>query len=159
MALDVVSDGLIAAAYYSIPIALTLFLVRRRDVAFRSIFWAFAIFILACGTTHVFDVIVLWRPFYWTQGIIKAFTAAVSVLTAIRIWPLIPGAVAMPGPSQLREANLRLQEQVEQRDAAVAALKRETVERLPPRPCCGSRRRWKRWVSSPAAWPTISTIS
>jgi hypothetical protein len=49
VALHVVSDALIAAAYYSIPVALAVFLLRRRDVAFRWVFWAFALFILACG--------------------------------------------------------------------------------------------------------------
>src|SRR5262245_17580238 len=51
--LHVVSDAAIAAAYFSIPIALVYFVRRRRDLAFNWMFLMFAAFILACGTTHV----------------------------------------------------------------------------------------------------------
>ncbi len=128
--LHVVSDGLIAASYFSIPIALVVFLLRRRDVAFRWMLWAFVLFIIACGASHVFDIVVLWRPDYWDQGLVKAFTAALSVGTAIGLWPLLPYLVALPSPTELRHANVRLAEQIEQRDAAMLALRRETAERL-----------------------------
>ena len=49
--LHVASDALIAIAYYSIPFVLALFVTKRSDVEFGWVFWAFAIFILACGTT------------------------------------------------------------------------------------------------------------
>ncbi len=130
MALHVISDAVIAASYYSIPVALVVFLLRRRDLAFRWVFWAFALFILACGTTHLFDILVLWRPEYWGQGILKAMTAAISISTALCLWPLLPQAVALPSPGELRGANTRLAEQIEQRDAAMLALRRETAERL-----------------------------
>src|SRR6195256_3844229 len=45
--LHVTSDALIAAAYFSIPVALSIFVSKRRDVDFGWIFWAFAIFIIA----------------------------------------------------------------------------------------------------------------
>ncbi len=124
LGLHVASDGLIAASYYSLPVALAVFLARRREVAVGRVPWAFAVFIMACGTTHLFDIIVLWRPLYWVQATFKAITALTSVLTAIGLWPLVPEAMS------LRAANARLREQIEQRDGAVAALKRETAERL-----------------------------
>jgi len=74
--------------------------------------------------------VVLWRPEYWGQGILKAVTAAVSVSTALCLWPLLPEAIALPSPGELRGANARLAEQIEQRDAAMLALRRETAERL-----------------------------
>ena len=52
--LHVTSDAIIAFSYYSIPLALTYFVIKRRDVAFGWIFGLFSAFILACGTTHVF---------------------------------------------------------------------------------------------------------
>jgi hypothetical protein len=131
IALHVVSDALIAASYYSIPIALGVFLLRRRDVAFRWVFWAFALFILACGTTHLFDILVLWQPDYWAQGVLKVVTAGISVVTALCLWPLLPQAVALPSPSELRETNARLTEQMDERDAAMRALRRETEDTLP----------------------------
>ncbi len=106
------SDILIAAAYFSIPATLLIFLRRRRDLAFKPVFALFAAFILACGTTHVMGTITLWAPYYWLDGAIKALTAALSVATAIALWPLIPKALALPSPDALREANAALAHEV-----------------------------------------------
>ena len=62
IALHVVSDGLITASYYSIPLAIALLLLRRGDVAFGWMAWLFAIFIMACGTTHLMGIWTLWYP-------------------------------------------------------------------------------------------------
>lgn len=108
--LNAASDVLIALAYYTIPIALVYFVRRRKDLAFNWIFVCFAIFIIACGTTHVMEVVSIWRPMYWLVGAIKAVTAAVSVLTALALVPLIPRALALPSPQALREANRALRQ-------------------------------------------------
>jgi hypothetical protein len=50
--LHVVSDALIALAYFSIPFTLIYFIRKRRDVPFNWIFVCFGMFILACGATH-----------------------------------------------------------------------------------------------------------
>ena len=74
----VVSDAIIAFAYFTIPVALGVFVTRRRDIAFGWMFWAFALFILACGTTHLFGIWTLWVPDYAAEAVIKAITAAAS---------------------------------------------------------------------------------
>src|SRR6202140_1114618 len=79
LGLHVISDSVIAVAYYSIPFALIYFISRRRDLAFRGIFALSGAFILACGTTHVMGIVTLWYPDYWLDGTIKLFTALVSV--------------------------------------------------------------------------------
>ena len=127
--LQAASDGLIAAAYYSIPAALLVFVQKRRDLAFRPLFGLFAAFILACGTTHIFGVVTLFIPLYWTDGILKAMTAALSVATAIVLWPLIPKALALPSPAALRAVNVRLAEEVSERDQTAIRL-RESEQRL-----------------------------
>ena len=57
----VVADSLIALAYFSIPIALIAVVRRRQDIAFGWIFWLFALFITACGATHVMAIWTLWN--------------------------------------------------------------------------------------------------
>ncbi|MFO1059823.1 MAG: ATP-binding protein [Dongiaceae bacterium] len=121
--LHVTSDSLIAAAYYSIPLALAVFVWLRRDLAFGWMFWLFAIFILACGTTHLFDIWTLWHPDYGTQGLVKAATAAASVITAAMLWPLLPKALALPSPAELRVANDRLTREISERGQAVDRLR------------------------------------
>ena len=43
----------------------------------------FAVFILACGTTHILSVWNLWHGNYGVEAIVKAVTAAASVPTAL----------------------------------------------------------------------------
>jgi two-component system sensor kinase FixL len=120
--LYVLSDSLIALSYYMIPVALVQFVRKRDDLAFNWIFLMFGAFIFACGTTHVMGVITLWEPVYWLDGGIKAFTAAISFVTALMLWPLIPKALSLPGPTQLESVNRKLQEQIAERDIAVEQL-------------------------------------
>jgi|GEM_PF-3931028 len=94
--LHVGSDIVTGIAYYSIPLAMFYFAYRRRDVPFRKIFIMFAIFILACGTTHFLAAYTIYRPEYWAEGYMKAFTAAVSALAVAMFIPRIPEAINLP---------------------------------------------------------------
>jgi hypothetical protein len=128
--LHVLSDGFIGLAYFSIPVAITYFVSHRSDVQFGWVFWAFAIFIWACGTTHFFSIWTLWNPDYGTEGVIKAVTAVASIVTAVGLWPLLPKALALPSYEQLSSANNALNIQIDERNAALAALQAEKTERL-----------------------------
>ncbi|KQP55233.1 ATP-binding protein [Methylobacterium sp. Leaf108] len=125
----VVSDLVIGLAYFSIPVALGVFVTQRRDIAFGWMFWAFALFILACGTTHFFAIWTLWVPDYGAEALVKAATAVVSVGTAAALWPLLPKALALPSPETLRQANADLRARIAERDAALAALRQANAER------------------------------
>src|ERR1700736_742429 len=126
--LHVISDSVIAIAYYSIPFALIYFISRRRDLAFRCIFALSGAFILACGTTHVMGVLTLWYPDYWLDGMIKLFTALVSIFTAAAMWWVMPKALAMPSMAQLEDANRRLQHEIGERERAEATLRDVNAE-------------------------------
>jgi signal transduction histidine kinase len=129
--LHVVSDALIALAYYSIPLTLVYFVRKRKDLAFDWMFVCFAIFIVACGTTHLMEILNIWKPTYWLSGLIKALTALVSVATAILLIRLVPQALALPSPEQLRKSNAALQNEIHERMEAVKkveALNRQLVE-------------------------------
>jgi hypothetical protein len=88
--LNVISDSFITLAYYSIPIALFCLVRRRKDLRPSWILLCFAVFIVACGTTHLMEIGNIWHPVYWLSGAIKAFTAVSSVVTAILLVRLIP---------------------------------------------------------------------
>jgi PAS domain S-box-containing protein len=122
--LNVTSDLFIAAAYYAIPIILFRFWRQRRDISFNWVFLAFGAFILACGTTHLVEVITVWKPYYPLAGLFKALTALVSLATAAALVPLVPALIALPSPSLLANVNRRLASEVEQRKAAEDALRR-----------------------------------
>ena len=102
--LHVISDGLITLAYYSIPITLLYFVHKRRDLQFSWIFLCFAVFIIACGTTHLMEIWNIWHPAYWLSGSIKVVTAASSAITAILLVRLIPQALSLPSLRAMQKA-------------------------------------------------------
>jgi len=126
----VISDALIGTAYFSIPVAIAYFLIKRRDVQFGWVVWMFAIFIMACGATHFMSIWTLWRADYGIEAIIKACTALASVSTAVALWPLLPKAIALPSQAQLQSMNEDLRLRIDERDMALAALEKEKTERL-----------------------------
>lgn len=107
--LHIVSDGAIALAYFSIPLTLVYFISQRKDTPFNWIFWMFGGFIVACGAGHLMNIWTLWHPAYWVAGWLKAFTAVISVVTALELIPLVPKVLAMPSPTQLEAANRELE--------------------------------------------------
>ena len=100
--LHLVSDVLIALAYFSIPLTLVYFIRKRKDLPFNWMFLCFGTFILACGSTHLMEAWTLWHGTYWLSGAIKALTALASVPTAILLLYLVPHAVALPSPQAMR---------------------------------------------------------
>ncbi|KVH89709.1 CheY-like superfamily [Cynara cardunculus var. scolymus] len=87
-----VSDFLIAAAYFSIPIELLCF-VSCSNVPFKWVLFQFIAFIVLCGMTHLLNG---WtyepHPFQLMLAltIFKFLTALVSFATAITLITLIP---------------------------------------------------------------------
>ncbi|MEP7122909.1 MAG: PAS domain S-box protein [Byssovorax sp.] len=102
--LHVTSDAIIALAYTTIPFTLLYFVRRRRDLPFHWIFLCFGVFIVACGATHYLEILTLWAPWYWLSGAVKAITAVASLLTAVLLVRLVPRALALPSPGDLRRA-------------------------------------------------------
>jgi len=119
--LHVLSDAGIALAYFSIPFALIYFVLKRKDLPFQTVFILFGAFILLCGSTHLLSIWVLWYPNYAFEGIVKALTAIVSIITFFMLLKLIPKALLLPSPVQLAflngelsEANSKLEAMYEQ---------------------------------------------
>ena len=102
--LHVTSDAIIALAYTTIPFTLLYFVRRRRDLPFHWIFRCFGVFVVACGATHYLEILTLWAPWYWLSGGVKAITAVASLLTAVLLVRLVPRALALPSPGDLRQA-------------------------------------------------------
>ncbi len=118
MSLHIASDAIIALSYYSIPFALIYFAFKRPDILFRWVAVLFGAFILACGTTHILGIVVIWDPIYWIDGWVKAITAAVSLATAIVVWRIMPQALATPSTAQLQTVVVNLGREVVNRSRA-----------------------------------------
>ncbi len=107
--LHVVSDALIAIAYFSIPAMLIYFIQKRKDIPFSNVFALFGAFIVLCGTGHLLDIWTLWHPAYWVSGAERALTALVSCFTALQLVNLLPQFLALKTPEQLEAINQKLQ--------------------------------------------------
>ena len=114
----VVSDTVIASAYYFIPLSLWYFLKKRSDipVPFSWLAILFAVFIFACGTTHLMGVIDIWNPLYRLDASIKAITGAASILTAIFLYTKMPLLLSIPSRAELEQTNAKLQQAMSTRD-------------------------------------------
>jgi signal transduction histidine kinase len=121
--LNVISDSLIAAAYFAIPVVLVPFIRKRRDIPFSWMFALFGVFIVACGSTHLMEVWNLWHGNYWLAGVIKAATAAASVPTAVLLARLMPEAVELPSFSQWIKANAALKAEILERKEVELSLR------------------------------------
>lgn len=110
--LHAIADGLIALAYFSIPLSLMKFVRRRKQIAYNWVFWVFSAFILLCGTTHVLNIVTVWDPVYRFEGIVKLATGLVSITAAIALLRMMPTALAIPLPDEIAAVNRSLAEQI-----------------------------------------------
>ena len=100
IAVQVTSNGLIAAAYLAISLTLLRLVRRVPGLPFPQVYVAFGAFIVTCGVTHLLDVWTVWQPVYWLDAAVRALTAIASVGTAIMIVPLVPAAVTLAGTAR-----------------------------------------------------------
>ncbi len=124
----VVTDTLIGFAYFSIPVLLAHWARRRQDFRFSWIVVMVAIFSVACGAAHFFAVWNIWHADYWAHATIKAVAALASILTAILVWPLMPRALAIPGPTQVQRASRELEQEIAVRRQAEQEIKKLNEE-------------------------------
>lgn len=133
----VVSDIGIWSAYFAIPIVLGLFVVRKKDLPFRSILLLFGSFILLCGLTHLMEAVIFWWPGYRLAAALKAATAAVSWGTVFALYPIVPLVLALRSPEELereiearRAAEERLQQANDDLERRVAMRTEELVNAI-----------------------------
>ncbi len=95
---NAVTDGLIAVSYLAIFGGLFWLAEKLRPLAdIRSYLWiflAFGTFIVACGLTHVMEIVTVWWPVYRLSAAVKVVCAAASVPTAILFLRAAPALAA-----------------------------------------------------------------
>jgi signal transduction histidine kinase len=84
----VVTNSITFLSYVSICATLLVLAKRTRRVIARD--WAyfvvgFALFIVACGSTHLMDVVTTWSPIFWVDAATNIVTAALSAWVAVML--------------------------------------------------------------------------
>lgn len=85
----VVTNGITFLSYLSICI--TLFYLARKTRGAAKSEWAFfligfGLFIVACGTTHLMEVVTTWVPVFWIDAWTNIITALLSAYIAIEFF-------------------------------------------------------------------------
>jgi signal transduction histidine kinase/CheY-like chemotaxis protein len=123
--LNAVSDAMVAVAFFATACVLGYYVWRRRrEVMFRGVFWALAIFTAVAGVTRLEEIVALWVPAYGIEAVTKGVLALISVaVTAVMLlaWPRL---MVLPTRIQLQQAYAALEEETRQRRNAEAMVKR-----------------------------------
>jgi signal transduction histidine kinase len=125
--LNAVSDAMLSVAFFVTAFVLAFFVWRRRRdlmVMFRVVFWAFAIFVAACGVTRLLSILTLWVPAYGIEALTKGFLALISAGITAGMVLLLPRLLAMSTRVQLQQAYAALEEETRQRHKAEAMVRR-----------------------------------
>jgi signal transduction histidine kinase len=84
----VVTNAITFLSYLSICVTLLYLMRRTRQVIARD--WGyfivgFALFIVACGSTHLMDVVTTWLPWFWIDATTCVITALLSAWVSIML--------------------------------------------------------------------------
>jgi chemotaxis family two-component system sensor kinase Cph1 len=104
--LYIVSDLLIWASYFAIPVLLIRMLTKRKDIPYPKIIWLFVAFIILCGTTHFLDAVIFWWPAYRLSALIRFFTGVVSAVTVYALYKVMPMVLSLRSLKEL-EAEIK----------------------------------------------------
>jgi|GEM_PF-587616 PAS domain S-box-containing protein len=123
---NVISDVVIGLAYVAISATLASLVHRARgDIPFSWMFLAFGLFIVACGLSHLMEVVTVWHPFYWLAADVKIVTAIASVVTAVSLPILVPKAMAMALAARQQDG---LRQELEQTNVGLLRLEEMGAE-------------------------------
>ncbi len=107
--LHVVANGMVVFAYCTIPFGLFYFVRKRKDIIYKHVFLLFALFILCCAATHAMAILTIWKPYYMAEGVVLSITGVVSIASAAVLFRLIPQALRLPNPQELKKTKEELQ--------------------------------------------------
>jgi chemotaxis family two-component system sensor kinase Cph1 len=95
----IVSDILIWAAYFTIPVILIKFIKQKKGIPLTGIFLLFGAFILMSGLTHLLDAMFYW-PAYRLSSLLRMATAIISWFTVFALFKVMPQALKLKTSNQ-----------------------------------------------------------
>ena len=128
----VVSNAITFLSYVTICATLLVMARRTRRVIARD--WGyflvgFALFIVACGSTHLMEVVTTWIPMFWIDAATNVITAATSAYVAFMFIRRASAITIGVNDYAERLANTEREKQ-QMRDSLLAAQKLEDWSRM-----------------------------
>jgi signal transduction histidine kinase len=128
----VIADSVTFLSYVSLCVTL-LFIARRTfRVMVRDWMWfvvGFALFIVACGSTHLMEVVTTWIPMFWVAAWATIITAILSAYVAFMLMRRA-GLISYGINDYARRLDLTQREKDNFRDKLLAARKLEDWSRM-----------------------------
>jgi hypothetical protein len=120
-----IADTLIGLSYVAISTTLAYLIHRgRSDLPFHGLFFAFALFIVACGSSHLVEAVTVWVPVYVLSAAIKVVTALSSIATAVMLPFVVPDVLSLLQRAKTsEERRVLLEATLIERNTAQDALK------------------------------------
>ncbi|MEO5888828.1 MAG: PAS domain S-box protein [Ferruginibacter sp.] len=108
----IVSDLLIWSAYFTIPLIILRYTSRKTNARFLRLYFLFAAFILACGSTHFLDAVAFWFPAYRLSALVRFITGLISWITVFHLIKILPTAFSLKSSSEF-EAEIEQRKKAE----------------------------------------------
>jgi signal transduction histidine kinase len=127
-----ISNAVTFLSYTTICLTLLLLARRTRQIIARD--WAyflsgFALFIVACGSTHLLEVITTWSPIFWVDAWTNIVTAMLSAYVAMQL--MRRGKTIAFGVNDYADRLARTEdEKAEMQESLMAAQKLEDWSRM-----------------------------
>jgi C4-dicarboxylate-specific signal transduction histidine kinase len=100
----ILSDSLIALAYFVVPIVLVRSVRGRAEIPVNGAVFCIGAFIVACGVTdHVIEAVALLHPAYWIGGALKTATVVLAATIFVVLLRWMPAILAIPSHADLKE--------------------------------------------------------
>ncbi len=128
--LYIVSDLLIWSAYFTIPVVIIKYITRKHETRFIRLYFLFAAFILACGSTHFLDAISFWLPVYRLNALVRLLTAIISWITVFYLVKLLPFAFSLKSQKELETEIENRQKDLQQQQRLLASIVNSSDEAI-----------------------------
>ncbi|HMH22953.1 MAG TPA: PAS domain S-box protein [Puia sp.] len=86
---------MIWSAYFSIPLVIIRYISKKQDIRFKRLYFLFAAFILACGSTHFLDAAAFWFPIYRLNALARLVTGILSWVTVFYLIKFLPAVFSV----------------------------------------------------------------
>jgi PAS domain S-box-containing protein len=127
--LYICSDLMIWSAYFTIPVVILKYIRKKQGIRFIRLYFMFAAFILACGTTHFLDAAFFWVPLYRLNALMLFATGVISWITVFYLVKFLPEAFSLKSQMELEKEITQRKEAEEQVSKLNMELNRLVKER------------------------------
>ncbi|MEB3359725.1 MAG: histidine kinase dimerization/phosphoacceptor domain -containing protein [Synechococcales bacterium] len=91
--LHIITDGLMALAYFSVLLPLSFLARRPNEQPFSRLILLFSGFMTACGMAHLTEIWTFWHPDIWILSILKLMGAVLLLAIMFQLMSVVPQSI------------------------------------------------------------------